>query len=215
MTLGKPYEPQLRSLIAAIDSEARHAMAPVFAALDLLSQPLPPDNAKDLLDRALVSTERLRERLTMLRRQIGAACGEEGGEPAEDASLLRHRHVLLAEDSKTSQLLLTTLLRTSGAQVRVVADGSAAVDEIRKSGGYFDAVLMDLHMPLMDGIEATRAIRALPAPANAVPIIGITAEEDPARLAILREAGMQGVLTKPVDLAALYHTLAKVLHPTA
>lgn len=215
MTLGKPYEPQLRSLIAAIDSEARHAMGPVFAALDLLSQPLPPDNAEDLLDRALVSTERLRERLTMLRRQIGAASGEADGEPDADASLLRHRHVLLAEDSKTSQLLLTTLLRTGGAEVRVVADGCAAVHEIRENGSRFDAVLMDLHMPLMDGIEATRAIRALPAPANAVPIIGITAEEDPARLAVFREAGMQSVLTKPVDLAALYHTLAKVLHPTA
>ena len=212
MSHDRPYEPHLRSLIAAIDSEARQAMSPVFAALDLLNQPLPPDNAIDLLDRALVSTERLRERLTLLRSQIAAQNGAGG---AEGGSLLRHRHVLLAEDSKTSQLVLSMLLRAGGADVCIVADGRAALQEMQQNGGSFDAVLMDLHMPVMDGIEATRAIRALPAPSGAIPIIGITAEEQPERLEAFRAAGMQDVLTKPVDMEALYRTLSKVLHPTA
>lgn len=207
MNQERPYEPQLRSLIAAIDSEARQAMSPVFAALDLLGQPLPPDNAVELLDRALISTERLRERLALLRSRIS------DGDKAP--SLLRHRHVLLAEDSKTSQLVLSMLLRAGGADVRIVADGRAALQEMQENGSYFDAVLMDLHMPVMDGIEATRAIRALPAPASTIPIIGITAEERPETLTAFRAAGMQDVLTKPVDLEALYRMLTKVLHPTA
>ncbi|MBX3456496.1 response regulator [Ferrovibrio sp.] len=217
--MGKPYQPQLRNLIAAIDGEARRSMVPVFAALELLNQPLPPDNALDLLDRALVATDRMHERLALLRSQIANLSdqtGDAAGMPsASSVALLRHRHVLLAEDSKTSQLVLTMLLRAGGAEVRVVADGKAAVQEISEHGRYFDAVLMDLHMPVMDGMEATRAIRALPGPANAVPIIGITAEEQPERLAAFRAAGMQDVLTKPVDLAALYRTLSQVLHPPA
>ncbi len=215
MTQGKPYEPHLRDLIAAIDSEARRGMVPVFAALDLLNQPLPPDNALELLDRALVATDRMRERLALLHSQIADAADPVPAEGGKSSGLLRHRHLLLAEDSTTSQIVLTMLLRAGGAEVRVVGDGKAAVQEMRENAGYFDAVLMDLHMPVMDGVEATRAIRALPPPANSVPIIGITSEEQPERLAALREAGMQDVLGKPVDLAALYRTLSQVLRLTA
>ena len=101
--------------------------------------------------------------------------------------------ILLAEDNDTNRFVATRMLERLGYQVVSVVDGGAAVEAVR-SGGY-DLVLMDMMMPEMDGITATRMIRALP---SAIPIVGLTANAARSDEAACLEAGMNAFVTKPV-----------------
>jgi len=110
--------------------------------------------------------------------------------------------VLLAEDHPVNQMLARELLTREGCAVTVVGNGALAVEAVGDTGDAFDVVLMDMQMPLMDGLEATRQIRAQPR-MRRLPIIAMTAnarEED--RLECLA-AGMNDHLGKPFDLANL------------
>jgi PAS domain S-box-containing protein len=118
------------------------------------------------------------------------------------------RHVLVAEDQPINLEVATALLERLGLVVDVAHDGREAV--AMASAGAYDAVLMDIQMPIMDGLDATRAIRALPGWAE-VPIIAMTANafEDDRRNCIA--AGMDEFLAKPVDPQVLASTLARWL----
>jgi len=125
----------------------------------------------------------------------------------------RDLHVLLAEDNAVNQLLAMTLLRRLGASAEVAANGQEAVQLLEQE--HFDLVLMDLHMPVCDGFEATRSIRNLPAPKNTVPIVALTAavaEYDAERC---QEAGMDGYVAKPLGIAELAKLLRDNRGPTA
>ncbi len=129
---------------------------------------------------------------------------------------VRQRHagarVLLAEDNPVNQEVMLELLGGCGLHVDVVADGAAAVDAVRLAR--FELVLMDVHMPVLDGLQATQQIRALPGGAT-LPILAMTASafgED--RRACL-EAGMDDHLAKPVDPAELFRALHRWLPPKA
>ncbi len=116
---------------------------------------------------------------------------------------------LLAEDNPVNQKVVATFLGRRGHRVEVAANGRDAVD--KASGERFDAILMDIGMPVMDGLEAARRIRELPPPHGTVPIIALTANAfaDDAKQCF--EAGMNEFLSKPVDfdrLAALVSRLA-------
>jgi CheY-like chemotaxis protein len=91
----------------------------------------------------------------------------------------------------------------------MVADGAAAVEAARAGG--FDVILMDVRMPRMDGLEASRAIRGAPGPSASLPIIAVTADamakDDPE----IRDAGVTSVLTKPVTLSSLAAALDAAL----
>ncbi|MBL8982927.1 MAG: response regulator [Gemmatimonadetes bacterium] len=116
-------------------------------------------------------------------------------------------HVLVAEDEPVNQMVIAALLERLGCTVVTVGDGSEAVS--RATTESFDAILMDFHMPEMDGVDATREIRAAEATAHRprVPIVALTAlATEDARLAAI-EAGMDHFLTKPVDPCALQHRL--------
>ena len=128
--------------------------------------------------------------------------------PAGD---IRGMRVLVVEDNALNLEIMQCLLEDAGAIVTVARDGAAAVEAVRSSPeGGFDAILMDIMMPVMDGLEASRQIRSLPRPDVAnVPIIAMTAnafEEDRKRSA---EAGMNDHLTKPLQPRLLMDTLAK------
>ena len=111
--------------------------------------------------------------------------------------------VLLAEDNPVNALLTRELLRRRGHRVREVTTGDAAVAAMNEER--FDLVLTDIHMPGMDGIEATRAIRADEVASGRVrtPIIALTADALETGKWACKEAGMDGFLTKPVDPALL------------
>ena len=119
------------------------------------------------------------------------------------------RRILLVEDNEINMEIARTLLEFRNAAVDGAVNGQEAVDRFRDSpGGYYDAVLMDVRMPVMDGLEAARAIRALPRPdAATVPILAMTANAFAEDIEKSRKAGMNEHLAKPIETETLYARL--------
>ena len=140
--------------------------------------------------------------------------GKEKGESdsAEQAPLHKGR-ILLAEDVEMNQEIAVAILGDAGFSTEVADNGQIAVDMLKKSEpGYYQLVLMDVRMPVMNGYEATRAIRKLDDPDLAsIPILAMTAnafEEDKQEAL---NCGMNGHLAKPIDVKMLLDTLDKIL----
>ncbi|BAI76009.1 two-component hybrid sensor and regulator (plasmid) [Azospirillum sp. B510] len=131
-----------------------------------------------------------------------AAAGRPVAEPA--AGL----HVLVAEDNEINRDIVVTMLCRAGHRVTAVEDGLQAV-RLAEEGG-FDLVLMDVQMPVMDGVTATRHIRAMPGKAGSLPIVALTGNVMPAHRAEYLAAGMTAYLTKPIVPADLREVLAMV-----
>jgi signal transduction histidine kinase/CheY-like chemotaxis protein len=128
--------------------------------------------------------------------------------PAAPDGPLSGMQILLAEDNPTNQLVIRAMLTRGGAAVTVVSDGGAAVPEAES--GRYDVVLMDLQMPGMDGLSATRAIRAGEAGGRHQHIIGLTAAIGPEMELECHRAGMDGYLSKPVSRDLLLSTLTAI-----
>lgn len=109
----------------------------------------------------------------------------------------RPLRLLVADDSDANRELIGTLVRAVGHEVETVADGVAVVEAART--GAYDLVLMDVHMPRMDGLAATRAIRDLGGATGATPIIALTANVLPDQIAFYRASGMDDHVGKPID----------------
>ena len=117
--------------------------------------------------------------------------------------------VLIAEDLPINRELLAAIFRDCGYRLDLVGDGTAAVEAAR--GADYDLVLMDVHMPGMDGLTATRTIRAMPSPRGRVPILALSAASMPEELAEYRAAGMDGHIGKPYDRDRLLRETARIL----
>jgi PAS domain S-box-containing protein len=117
--------------------------------------------------------------------------------------------VLVAEDNPINQKVIRAMLERRGHTVLLVADGQAAVDTVANHP--VDLVLMDMLMPHMDGLEATSAIRALPAPANRVPVIALTANVLQGEQDRCIAAGMNAFLSKPVTPSQLFEVMGHVV----
>ncbi len=115
--------------------------------------------------------------------------------------------LLLVDDSRTNRMLALSILKKMGYRVDAVDSGEAAVAAV--SQGDYRAVLMDVWMPEMDGLMATAAIRALPAPACDIPIIAMTADSDDEDRRRCLAAGMNDYLSKPIDRKILAVVLAQ------
>jgi hypothetical protein len=115
--------------------------------------------------------------------------------------------ILLVEDSPANQLVAATWLRRAGHRVDVAGNGFEAVAAVSERP--YDIVFMDVFMPEMDGIEATRRIRALPGPEGRTPVIALTANVMAGDRERFLEAGMNGLLAKPVTGRSLVDTLAR------
>ncbi|HEX2524978.1 MAG TPA: ATP-binding protein [Geminicoccus sp.] len=125
-----------------------------------------------------------------------------------DPAVIRPLQVLIAEDVEVNRDLLDATLTRHGHAVTFAEDGEQAVTMASEHS--FDVILMDVQMPVMDGIEATRRIRVLPPPAGSVPIVGLTANVMEAERQRCLSAGMNKVLTKPVAWEDLFQTLAGI-----
>jgi two-component system, sensor histidine kinase len=123
----------------------------------------------------------------------------------------RPLRVLVAEDHPVNRAYMEAVLDKLGHRAVFTADGDAAVRAVmaQPAGEAFDIVLMDLHMPGMDGFSAARAIRALPAPRGRVPIVALTADAFQETRRLAQDAGMGGYLTKPAHLPQLRETLER------
>jgi two-component system sensor histidine kinase/response regulator len=113
--------------------------------------------------------------------------------------------VLLVEDNAVNQKVAVRFLERMGCRVRVADNGAEGVKAYAESR--YDIVLMDLQMPIMDGLTATRRIRELEAGTRHTPIVALTANAMTGQLERCLEAGMNGFLTKPLDIAQLHETL--------
>ena len=125
--------------------------------------------------------------------------------PAKVKAKLR---ILLAEDNKINQQYASMVLNKAGYHVTIAENGRHAVQAVRD--GEFDLVLMDIQMPEMDGVEATRQIRALPTPKNAVPIFAMTAHAMRGASEEYLGAGMNDYVTKPFQPALLLAKLERL-----
>ena len=152
--------------------------------------------------------------VSALRAVVEELFGEPGGaaepEPEEDGGLTG-MHFLAAEDNEINAEILTDLLEIEGASCEIQANGLLAVERFRRSAlGEFDAILMDVQMPVMNGHEAARAIRSLEREdAGRIPIIAMTAnafaEDEKAAL----DAGMTAHVAKPLNMEHLKSVIAQ------
>jgi two-component system sensor histidine kinase/response regulator len=126
---------------------------------------------------------------------------------------LSGRRFLLAEDNALNQEIAKELLTEMGAQVEVVENGEACVELFAQSAmGYFDLILMDVHMPIMDGYEATRRIRGMDREdAAAIPIFAMTADAFAEDIQMSRQAGMNSHLSKPINFSMMLREIQRFL----
>lgn len=118
--------------------------------------------------------------------------------------------ILVVEDDVTTQFVMTEFLETLGYQCHIVSNGKDCIDVLNANPEAFDIVLMDIHMPGMTGVDATRQIRAqLVGKGDVIPIIAITADESYQNLVVLRGLGIDEVLPKPVDLSELDNAILR------
>ena len=127
-------------------------------------------------------------------------------EPANKTAPARALRILLAEDNRVNQKFATTVFAKAGHSVEIAENGHQAVDAVRRSE--FDVVLMDIQMPELDGLQATRQIRALGEPKRSVPIFAMTANAMSGAREQYLAAGMNDYISKPVQIGLLLAKLS-------
>jgi CheY-like chemotaxis protein len=141
--------------------------------------------------------------------EVAAQPAEAGLLEAQGAeACLEGLHVLIVEDNPTNRMIATKLLENLGASVETACDGYLGVEAAARGG--FDLILMDVQMPGIDGVEAARRIRALGGPVAATPIVALTANVLAHQRRSYLEAGMDGVVGKPISPSALIAEIARL-----
>lgn len=123
---------------------------------------------------------------------------------SNDDACLDGAHILLVEDNRVNQMVLMEMLVAEGARVELANDGREAIE--KATTGHYDLVLMDMQMPCMGGVEATRHLRRQPK-LDQVPIVALTGNIDPSAQTECEAAGMNGFLPKPISPSQLYAAL--------
>jgi signal transduction histidine kinase/DNA-binding response OmpR family regulator len=168
--------------------------------------------AHETVDAVVTKPVREQSLLDAFARLFGARGPERPSQMSETPRATkptgRSLRVLVAEDNKINQRLASMLLQNAGHHVTIAENGTQAVTAVRDD--FYDVVLMDVQMPELDGVQATRQIRALAAPKNGVPIIAVTAHAMAGAREEYLAAGMNDYLSKPIDAAALISKLAQL-----
>ena len=135
-------------------------------------------------------------------QNTAVACAEE----------LKGKRILIAEDNALNAEIILTILKDYGLEAELASDGDIVIDMLKRNPeDYYDMILMDIQMPHMDGYEATKVIRGFEDERAKIPVVAMTAnafEED--RKAAF-EAGMNGHVAKPIEIAQLLETMAKLV----
>jgi CheY-like chemotaxis protein/signal transduction histidine kinase len=146
---------------------------------------------------------------TIVFEFLAAEVIAEAEAPLRPAGAQRSAHVLVVDDNATNRMVAEALCEMFDYTSECVVDGLEAVEAART--GRFDLILMDIRMPNMDGVEATRVIRQLPGPAGAIPIIALTANADPEDAKLYIAAGMHSVVEKPLKPERLLEAISLAL----
>ena len=144
-------------------------------------------------------------------KQLEKQC--EGEKGIKETTNFEGKRFLLVEDNMINAEIAITVLEAAGATVEHARDGAIAVDMFRKSEpSYYDIILMDIRMPHMDGIEATRIIRSTErSDAETIPIIAMTANVYDDDVKQTANAGMNAHISKPIDVDAMLETLKRFI----
>jgi PAS domain S-box-containing protein len=156
-----------------------------------------------------VFPSRLLDTLATLVGRVQPVAPPEADPAVEEGSRGR---VLVVEDNPVNQLVAEGILRRLGYDLRLADNGAVGIEMLAGDPRGFDVVLMDCQMPVMDGFDATRAIRAMPGDVGRVPIVAMTAAATEAERERCREAGMDDFLSKPVVPALLEASLERWAH---
>jgi len=149
-----------------------------------------------------------------LKRDIAEPAPAAGTpEPVRAAAPAGGVRILVAEDIAVNRAVARGFLNLRGYEADFVENGAAAVEAVQAQ--HYDLVLMDMEMPVMDGLQATAAIRALTGPASQVPIVALTANALSSARTRCREAGMNDVVTKPINQAELFGAIDACLNDPA
>jgi two-component system sensor histidine kinase RpfC len=143
--------------------------------------------------------------------QIAAAVGGRKALPQQNhfpARLDRKMSILVADDNRTNQLVISKVLERAGHMVSVVGDGSAALKALRRNN--FDVALMDLNMPVLNGIEAFKQYRTGLGDRTPIPVIALTADATPEASIRCAQAGFQACATKPIEPLRLLELISQV-----
>lgn len=134
-------------------------------------------------------------------------------EQKTDESILEGKNVLLAEDNDINAAVAMEILKAHGMNVEWAKDGQEVVDKyLRSVKGEYDIILMDVRMPKLDGMQATKIIRnSSHEEANDIPIVAMTADAFDEDIKRTMQAGMNEHLTKPIDIKVLISTLISLL----
>ncbi len=132
-------------------------------------------------------------------------------EPEQKEPAQQQLNVLVAEDHPANQFLVRKLLEVAGYQVTLVENGQLAVEAVQAHR--FDLVLMDMQMPVMDGLAAIRAIRELDSIKSGIPIIAVTADVMADQVAKIRQIGANDHIAKPINPADLYQAMTDAMIP--
>ena len=179
---------------------------------DIIDDEAKSDGVDDIIAKPLFSDSLMRTIHAVLDRKNGVD-GVKAEEPETAESVLAGRRVLMAEDVDANAEILADLLDLEDVGSERAENGQKAVEMfLSKPEGYYDAILMDVRMPIKDGLTATEEIRALDrSDAKAIPIIAMTAnvfDEDVERS---RKAGMNAHLSKPIEPDRLYETMSQLI----
>ncbi len=175
--------------------------------LDITDPPAGADEAKTEI-KADTDTETTTAATTITITITDEAAPEAGDQKTERSS----RHILVVDDNEINRMIVSELLNNEGYETDEACDGREAIDKVRDSApGDYDLVLMDIQMPVVNGYEATKAIRRLDTPQASIPIIALTANAFDDDRKNAKEAGMDGHLAKPVDIELLVKTIEETL----
>ncbi|TAL35921.1 MAG: response regulator [Alphaproteobacteria bacterium] len=141
--------------------------------------------------------------------EVAAAPAQEAAESESALPQMKPLNVLVAEDNKINQKVISGLLQKGGHSFTIAADGAEAVDHLRDENSAYDLVLMDMQMPLMDGLTATGEIRKLAGKHKDIPIIALTANAVRGDEQRCLAAGMNDYVSKPINPEALYRAMAR------
>jgi CheY-like chemotaxis protein len=169
------------------------------------------DKAKEAGANAFVSKPLFR---STLYDKINDLIGKESSsiEPEDDYSDLHGLHILIAEDNDINWEIITTILAMYGITTDRAENGRICVDMMRSAAeGSYELIFMDIQMPEMNGLDATRAIRKLEDPwASSIPIVAMTADAFSENVTECMDAGMNGHIAKPVDIKLVIKEIRRI-----